>query len=159
MAAQCGECAIDLFGEHGAGEFVRKSHGRERQQEISARLPIRRQTIMPSDEKDQVLRLALSTFYQLNEGWRVHVASSRIEEHLTSARVPGKKVETARNNLAHLAFGIARRTLQELRCNTIRMNVTRFADVINEELHALYSIAEKAQPKMKPGVPVRWCRR
>ncbi len=40
MAAQRGERPIDLFGEHDARELVRKSHRREREQQVGARLPL-----------------------------------------------------------------------------------------------------------------------
>jgi hypothetical protein len=158
MAAQRGEGSVDLFGQHGTSKFVWESHGGKREQDIGARFPIGWQSIVPANEKDQVLRLVLSPRNELNEGWGIELAASGIEEYLTSAGVFGKQVEALRNNLAHLALGIAAGALEKLCRNAVRMKVARFADVIDEELHALYSMAETRQSKLGR-VPVRRGRR
>ncbi len=67
MATQGGKGAIDLFGKHGASEFVRESHGRERQQQIGTRLPLSGKAVVPSDQKYKILRFVFRSLDQVNK--------------------------------------------------------------------------------------------
>src|SRR6185369_9093189 len=54
MSPQGCKRTINLLGEHGAGEFVRKRHGREGEEQVGAGAPERRETIVATDGEDEV---------------------------------------------------------------------------------------------------------
>ena len=56
MAPQGREGAIDLLGEHGACEFMRKGHVGKRQQQIGSLGPAGRKAIVPANHKEEIAR-------------------------------------------------------------------------------------------------------
>src|ERR1035438_5284118 len=53
MASQGCESPIDLFGEHGAGELMRKRHGGEREQQVRAAGPGGWQAVVPAYQEQE----------------------------------------------------------------------------------------------------------
>ena len=133
MAAQGGECAVDLFGQHGAGEFVGQSHGREREQEIGAGTPVGRKTIVTSDQEHQVLRIEFCTAKEIGELRRVHGAAGGIEEDAARGRMFRDEVNAAGVDFGHRARHVASGALEELGGDGVRVRVARFADEIEIE--------------------------
>lgn len=111
MAAQGRESAINLLGQHGTGELMRKGHHRKREQQIGARLPFGRKSIVTADEEDKIARFMLGAFDELDEGGRIERAASGIEEDFAGGGMFGEKVEAVRGDFAHLAICIAAGTL------------------------------------------------
>ena len=114
MATQCGECAVNLLGQHGPGEFVRKGHGRERKKQIGSGFPLRRQAVVSAQKEKQVLRFIFGAFYKLDKGRRILIATGGIKENFSGCWVAFKQVEPGGDNLAHFACRIARGALDEL---------------------------------------------
>lgn len=137
MATQRSERAVDLFRQHGASEFMRKCHGRKGQQQISPRLPLVWKAVVSTDQKHEILRFVFRPFDQMDEGGRIELTPRGVEEHFSGTGVLAEQIESMRNNLAHLTFGVAGTSLEKLGGHTISMDIACFADVIEEELHAL----------------------
>ena len=134
MPAQSCEGTVDLFGQHGAGEFVREGHRRQREKQVGARLPLGWEAVMSADQEHEIAGLLLSLADELNETRRVEGAAGWIEEDLACGGMPIEKVKPLRNDLAHFADGVTADALQELGGDSIRVRVTRLADVIQEDL-------------------------
>src|SRR4051794_10165714 len=137
MAAQGSECAIHLFGEHGAGEFMRKGHGRKREQQIGARFPKRRQAIVTTDEEDEILAGLLGCGDQIDEAGAIQSAAGGIEKDLAGGSMAAEEIEPLRRYFAHFASGIARGTLDELGRNGIGVGIARLAYEIKMQAHAV----------------------
>ena len=135
MAAQRGEGAVDLLGQHHAREFVREGHRRQRQQQVRAWLPFGRKTVVAAQQEDQVLRRLFCLGDQLDEAGRVATASRWIEKNLARCGVAREQIETAGSHFAHFAGGIASAALDELSSQRISRRVAWLADEIKEELH------------------------
>ncbi len=89
---------------------------------------------MSTDQEQEIARLVFSLRDELNERRRVEGPATGIEEDLAGGRMPVKQVKAMRNNFAHVADGVTADTLQELGRDGVRMGITRFADVIQEDL-------------------------
>src|SRR5579863_5120721 len=93
MAAQGCQRAIDLLGEHGAGQLVRHGQGRQGKERVSARLPSGGETFGPADHENQVAALAPGFLDEESEGRRIERAAGWIEQDLRSRRVLSPGVE------------------------------------------------------------------
>jgi hypothetical protein len=143
MAAQSGKGPVNLLGQHGARQLMRKGHGRKRQQQISLGLPFRRKTVMTTYEKDKILPLLRRRAEDLNEPSRIERAAGRVEEDFARRRMPRKEVKSLRDNFAQFAGGIAAAALDKLGRNGVGVFIARFADEIQEDLHSTPVIANK----------------
>src|ERR1051326_584503 len=54
MSAQSGQCAVNLFGQYHAREFVRHRQGRKRQQQVGSLPPGCRKSVGAADNKNQI---------------------------------------------------------------------------------------------------------
>jgi hypothetical protein len=135
MSSERREGSIDLFRKHGAREFVREGHRRERQKQVCAGLPFGRQAVVTTHQKNQILSFAFSFFHDAYECLRVHRPASRIEKYLAGGRMFREEIETLRNNLAQLTIDVAAGALQEFGGHAVRVDVACFPDIIEEELH------------------------
>ena len=71
-----------------------------------------------------------------NKPGRIHGFSRWIEKDLARTHMLGKYIEPYRHDLAHLTIGITRAPLQKLSGHRIRVDVSRFADVVDEDLQS-----------------------
>ncbi len=134
MAAESGEGAVDLFGEHGAGQLMRERHGGKGQENVGARLPLGGKAIMSADQEYEIASVAFGLTNELNESSGVEIPAGRIEEDLTGGGLTIKQVEALGDNLPHFAHGVTAATLQELGGDGVCVRVARFPNVINEDL-------------------------
>ena len=129
MPAQSCEGAVDLFGQHGSGKFMRKSHRREGQKKVGARLPKGWQAIVAADQKDHIPAQSFAFGKELNEAGGIPGFARRVEKHLVRRRMAGEYVVAIRVNLAHGNTGPAASSLEEFFGDGIGMFVPGFADV------------------------------
>ena len=137
MAPQRGESPVDLFGEHGAGEFVREGHGGKRQKQVGFGFPLRRKAVVASQQEKQVLRFVFGAFYKLDEGGRIECAASGVQENFTGSGMALEQVEAGRSNFAHFADGVEHNALDELGGDGVGVLIARFAYEIDEEFNNL----------------------
>ena len=97
---------------------------------------------MAADEEGQILRFASGTVDHLHKTGGVHAAARRIQKDFATARVLREQVEPGGHDLAHLTIGVAIGAFQKLCSYGVCMLVARFADVIDENLHALSTIGD-----------------
>jgi len=80
-AGEDGESAIELLGEHDAGEFVRKGHGAERKFLVGALAEVIREAVGVAAEEDEFAGAAVAELAEpLGEGVRIEVLSGRVEK-------------------------------------------------------------------------------
>jgi len=90
MAAQDCPGAIDLLEKNGTRQFVRKSHGRQREKQVGTSLPFGWETVVRSDEKDQILPDELGLLENSRKLIGVHGFAPGIEKDLSSTAMFGK---------------------------------------------------------------------
>jgi hypothetical protein len=81
-AGEDGEGAVKLFGEHDAGEFVRKGHGAERKFLVGTLAKSVREAVGVAAEKDQFAGAAVAEFAEpFGEGARIERFSGGVEKN------------------------------------------------------------------------------
>ena len=80
-AGEDGESAIELLGEHDAGEFVRKGHGAERKFLVGALAKVIREAVGVAAEEAEFAGAAVAEFAEpFGEGVRIEVLSDSVEK-------------------------------------------------------------------------------
>jgi len=80
-AGEEGESAIELLGEHDAGEFVRKGHGAERKFLVGTLAEVIREAVGVAAEEDEFAGAAVAELAEpLGEGVRIEVLSGSVEK-------------------------------------------------------------------------------
>jgi len=80
-AGENGEGAVELLGEHDAGEFVRKGHGAERKFLVGALAEIIRKAFGVAAEEDEFAGAAIAEFAEpLSEGLRIEIFPGSVEK-------------------------------------------------------------------------------
>src|SRR5260370_5959479 len=81
-AGQNGEGAVELLGEHDAGEFVREGHGAERKFLVSALTECVREAVSVAAEEDEVAGAAVAKFTEpFGKGARIETLPGSVEKH------------------------------------------------------------------------------
>lgn len=101
MAAQSGQGAIDLLGQHGAGEFMGEGHGGEREQQVGAGAPFGRKAVVAAEEEDEVAAVGFAFFDQLDEAGAVVGFAGGVEENLVRGGVAGEEIIAAGVDFTH----------------------------------------------------------
>ena len=129
MSAQCGEGAIDLLGQHGAGQLVREGHCGEREQEVGAGLPQRREAVVTPNQKNDIAGQALAFGGEFDEASRVPDLAGGVEEHLVGRGMFCEEVVAFGVNFTHGDSGPATAALEEFLGDRVRVFVSGLADV------------------------------
>jgi hypothetical protein len=80
-AGENGEGAVELLGEHDAGEFVRKGHGAERKFLVGAPAEVIREAFGVPAQEDEFASAAIAEFAEpFGEGVRIEVLSGSVEK-------------------------------------------------------------------------------
>ncbi len=80
-AGENGEGAVELLGEHDAGEFVRKGHGAERKFLVGALAEIIRKAFGVAAEENEFAGAAIAEFAEpLSEGVRIEIFPGSVEK-------------------------------------------------------------------------------
>jgi hypothetical protein len=80
-AGENGEGAVELLGEHDAGEFVRKGHGAERKFLVGALAEVIREAVGVAAEEDEFAGAAVAEFAEpFGEGVRIEIFSGSVEK-------------------------------------------------------------------------------
>jgi hypothetical protein len=87
-AGEDGEGAVELLGEHDAGEFVRKGHGAERKSVVGARTECVREPVGIAAKENKFTSAAVAKFAKpFGEGVGIEVFSSSFEKSTDGSAV------------------------------------------------------------------------
>jgi hypothetical protein len=96
-AGENGEGAVELLGEHDAGEFVRKGHGTERKFLVGALAEVIREAVGVAAEEDEFAGAAVAEFDEpLGEGVRIEVLPGSVEKDDGDGAVSVEFLESGR---------------------------------------------------------------
>lgn len=123
------------------------------------RFPFLRQSVVPANHKNQILRALLSVPNQSNKRGGVHPAATGIEEYFARLRMPGEEIESPGRHFAHFATGVAAAAFQKLGRNRAGMAITRSSDVIEPDLHSLFDYPAGRRRVLRPNILPRYCLR
>src|SRR5262245_57402480 len=136
MASQGRKGTVNLLGQHHPSQFVRERHARKREQEVGARGPSGWEAVVAADYEDEVAALLFGAGNNGGELRRIDGAPRGIEENLAGSRVALPDVGAAGADLAHFGRGITGGAVHEIGGECVGVAIFRFADEVEEDLHA-----------------------
>src|ERR1019366_6258556 len=136
VAAQGREDAVNLFGQHGARQFVRERHGGHRHPLVRPRRPSGGQSVVSADQEHQVATLHFSFRDQPCDPRGIHRLAGRVEEDLAGGGMLLPQVCPVGTNLAHLTGRITRGAPHKIRRDGVGVGVLRLADEVEVDLHS-----------------------
>ncbi len=128
--------SVNLLGKNRPCKLMRKSHWRERQQQIGLAAPFGWQSIGTSHEKDDIasgLTLFVNDLAGKNLG--IEGLAKGVEHDFEGRCVNREQVESGRVNFAAFASDVAAGALQELRSELVGVLIPQLAVEVKKDLH------------------------
>ena len=136
MAPQDGPRAVDLFSEHGTGQFMGKRHAGKGEEQVGVLAPSFRDTIVAADEEDKILPSHFGFGEELGEVFRFHGAAGWIEINALRVRMPGGEISLFGLDLEHLHGRVMGGAADEIFSDCICVRILWLANVIKKDLQA-----------------------
>lgn len=135
MAPQGRERAIDLFRQHGAGEFVRHSERGKRNKQVRAAAPSFGQPVVAADNEDEIARFPLGGGDQGAKCGRIEGLAGGIAEDFTGRRMTLPEIEALGPDLTHFNPCIAPRSGDEIGRQRVGVRILGAADKVKVDFH------------------------